>query len=145
MTTRATQIRGYHDLEVWQRAMDLVVESYQITKGFPTDERYGLTAQLRRAAVSIPSNIAEGRGRRGLAGFLYHLSIANGSLMELETQLRLGVRLSYLSEQQANNVFRRTAEVGRLLAGLTRALRRRRGVPPVPDTRYPIPGGRSTE
>lgn len=145
MTTRVTQIRSYQDLEVWQRAIDLVVEAYRVTNAFPRDERYGLTAQLRRAAVSIPSNIAEGRGRRGLGGFLYHLSVANGSVMELETQILIGMRLGYLDERTAQEVLRRSGEVGRLLAGLTRALRRRRGHPPVPDTRYPIPGGRRSE
>ena len=135
MASRVSPIRGYRDLEVWQRAMDLVVESYRATQAFPSEERYGLTAQLRRSAVSIASNIAEGRGRRGLGGFLYHLSVANGSIMELETQLLIGVKLRYLDEGEAQGVLRRSGEVGRLLAGLTRALRRRRGHPPVPDTR----------
>ena len=140
MSTRVSPIRGYQDLEVWQRAMDLVVEAYGLTKQFPTQERYGLTAQLQRSAVSIPSNIAEGRGRRGLGGFLYHLSVANGSLMELETQIQIAVRLGYLRDVEGQGILRRCGEVGRLLAGLSRALRRRRGVPPGPDTRYPIPG-----
>lgn len=123
MATRERQIRDYRDLELWQKALDLVVESYRITKSFPSDERYGLTAQLRRAAVSIPSNIAEGRGRFGLGGFVYHLSVANGSLLELETQVFIGERLGYLSRTTAQGVLSRSAEVRRLLSGLVRALR----------------------
>ncbi len=75
MASRGRVVREYKDLEVWQKAMDLVVETYRLTKTFPSDERFGLIAQLRRASVSVPSNIAEGRGRFGLGGFLYHLSI----------------------------------------------------------------------
>lgn len=119
--------------------MDLVVESYRATKSFPSEERYGLTAQLRRSAVSIASNIAEGRGRHGLGGFLYHLSVANGSIMELETQVLIGLKLDYLTEPEARGVLRTSREVGRLLAGLIRALKSRRRPPPVPDTRYPVP------
>jgi four helix bundle protein len=125
MASYGRPIRGHKDLEVWQRAMDLVVEAYRATKAFPADERYGLTAQLRRSAVSIPSNIAEGRGRRGLRGFLYHLSVANGSIMEMETQLLIAVNLGYLRDTEVQPVIQRCGEVGRLLAGLTRALRRR--------------------
>jgi len=75
----------YRDLLVWQKAMDLVVQRYEITKGFPSEEKFGLVSQMRRAAVSIPSNIAEGHGRRSEKEFANHLWIANGSLMELET------------------------------------------------------------
>jgi len=123
MASRGRVIRGFRDLEVWQRAMDLVVEIYRLTKSFPSDERYGLTVQLRRAAVSVPSNIAEGRGRFGLGGFLYHLSVANGSLGEVETQLLISDRLKYL-DPDARAVFERTGEVHRLLAGMVRALRK---------------------
>ena len=123
MASRGTAIRGYQDLEVWQKAMDLVVETYRLTKTFPSDERFGLIAQLRRASVSVPSNIAEGRGRFGLGGFLYHLSIATGSLMEVETQFLISERLEYLTPSEARKVLERTAEVRRLLAGMVRALR----------------------
>jgi four helix bundle protein len=107
--------------------MDLVVETYRVTRSFPSDERYGLTAQVRRAAVSVPSNIAEGRGRFGLGGFLYHLSVATGSLMELETQFLIAETLEYLKPEDAQLVLRRTAEARRLLAGMVRALRAKRG------------------
>jgi len=111
--------------------MDLVVEIYRLTKTFPSEERYGLTSQLRRAAVSVPSNIAEGRGRFGLGGFLYHLSVANGSLGELETQLLISERLEYL-DPAGRAVLQRTGEVHRLLAGMIRVLRAKhaRGVTP---------------
>lgn len=103
--------------------MDLVVQAYRVTRSFPSEERYGLTAQLRRAAVSVPSNIAEGRGRFGLGGFLYHLSVSSGSLMELETQFVIAERLEYLKPAEAREVLDKTAEVRRLLAGMVRALR----------------------
>jgi four helix bundle protein len=123
MASRGTVIRDFKDLEVWQRAVELVVESYRITKSFPSEERYGLIAQVRRAAVSVPSNIAEGRGRFGLRSFLYHLSVSSGSLMELETQLVIAERLQYLTPADAQALMERTAEVRRLLAGMVRALR----------------------
>jgi len=123
MATPGRVIRGFQDLEVWRKGMDLVIEVYRVTKSFPSDERYGLTAQLRRAAVSIPSNIAEGRGRFGLRSFLYHLSVATGSLMELETQLWIAARLEYLKPEQARTLLEQLGEVRRLLAGLVRSLR----------------------
>jgi four helix bundle protein len=123
MATPGRVIRGFEDLEVWRKGMDLVMQVYGLTKPFPSDERYGLTAQLRRAAVSIPSNIAEGRGRFGLRSFLYHLSVATGSLMELETQLRIAARLEYLKPEQARTLLEQLGEVRRLLAGLVRSLR----------------------
>ena len=100
MASHGRVIHGFRDLVVWQRAMSLVVEAYRVTKTFPVDGRYGLTSQIRRAAVSIPSNIAEGRGRFGLGGFIYHLSVGTGSLMELETQVMISVRLDYLNAEQ---------------------------------------------
>jgi hypothetical protein len=83
-----SRIKSYRDLRVWGLAMDLVVESYRTNRSFPKEEIYALTAQFRRAAVSIPSNIAEGHGRKHTREYLHHLSIANGSLMELETQAK---------------------------------------------------------
>jgi len=104
--------------------MDLVESVYQVTRSFPRHEVYGLTAQLRRAAVSVPSNIAEGHGRRHLGDYLHHLSIANGSLFELETHLLLAQRLTYVLPAEAETASRLSGEVGRMLAGLARALRR---------------------
>src|SRR5690348_3439026 len=89
---------GYRSLRVWQRAMDLVVESYALAHRLPLHERYGLASQLRRAAVSIPANIAEGNGRVHRGDYVHHLSIARGSLMELETHIEIAHRLQYLHE-----------------------------------------------
>jgi len=102
--------------------MDLVEEVYAASKGFPREEIYGLTSQLRRAAVSIPSNIAEGQGRRTTADFLRHLSIGYGSLLEVETQVLIATRLNYLTPARCRNVMKMSAEVGRLFNGLMSSL-----------------------
>jgi four helix bundle protein len=115
--------KSYQDLEVWQKAMDLVVECYQATAKFPKSEVYGLTNQLQRAAVSIPANIAEGQGRQYNTEFIQFLYIASGSLTELETHIQIALRLAYLSSEEANKILTRTGEVGRLLNGLLRFLR----------------------
>jgi len=114
--------KSYRDLEVWQKAMDLVVECYRITNKFPRSELYGLTSQLRRAAVSVPSNIAEGRERQHTKEFVQHLAIAYGSLAELETHLQIAQRLTYLDSRQVRQVLEKTSEVGRMLNGLRRSL-----------------------
>lgn len=119
-------IESYRDLMVWQKAMGLVVECYRLSDLFPKTETYGLASQLRRAAVSIPANIAEGHGREHLGDYLHHLSIANGSLMEVETHLLLAEKLSFLESQQINQALAASAEVGRMLAGLTRSLKNKR-------------------
>ncbi|HEU4390865.1 MAG TPA: four helix bundle protein [Blastocatellia bacterium] len=115
-------IRGYRDLEVWQKAMDLVLECYRIAERFPKTETYGLTAQLQRAAVSVPANIAEGHGRSHTKEYLNHLSIAYGSLMELETHLQIAGRLSFLDNSSLESLLGRSAEIGRMLNGLMRKL-----------------------
>jgi len=94
-------IKSFHDLIVWQKAMDLVEANYKVTKSFPKEELYGLTNQIRRALDSIPSNIAEGQGRDSTKEFIHHLSIAYGSLYEVETQLLIAQRLNYISQQDA--------------------------------------------
>jgi len=91
------KLKSFRDLRVWQLAMELVEITYRLTKNFPKDEMYGLTSQVQRAAVSVPSNIAEGHTREHTREFLHHLSIAQASLAELETQLEIGARLKYLS------------------------------------------------
>ncbi len=116
--------KSYLDLELWQRAMDLVVECYTLTRTFPNSELYGLSSQLQRAAVSVPANIAEGQGRQHRAEFIQHLSIASGSLAEAETHIRIAQRLKYLPEKRAVELLARCSEVGRLLNGLLRYLRR---------------------
>ena len=114
---------SYRDLRVWQQAMDLAMQVYRLTETFPKHELYGLTGQIRRAAISIPSNIAEGKGRRTDRDFSSFLFRARGSLLELETQILLARRLEYLSEQDAVAVLKSTAAVGRALTGLINSLR----------------------
>ena len=94
----------FKELKIWQKSMDLVVDIYTVTTNFPTDEKFGLTSQLRRCAVSIPSNIAEGAGRDSEKEFLYFLSIALGSSFELETQLILSQRLNLLTKQNLEDL-----------------------------------------
>ena len=96
---------------------------YDLTRCFPAAEQFGLTSQLRRAAISVPANIAEGHGRGATKAYLNHLSIANGSLKELETHLLLAERLGYVSSAALEPVFTRSTEVGRMLTGLRRSLR----------------------
>ncbi len=115
--------KSYHELIVWQKAMQLVTEIYKATHCFPRDEMFGLTSQVKRAVVSIPSNIAEGQGRDSAKEFAYHLSVAYGSLMETETQIQIGANLGYLEASRANELLVKTAEVGRLLNGLSRSIR----------------------
>jgi four helix bundle protein len=108
----------YEDLKVWRCAMALVLEIYRSTSSFPRQEVYGLTSQMRRSAVSVPSNIAEGKGRfshKELLQFLFH---ARGSLLELQTQITIARELEYLSAAQGKNLTEMAAEVGRLLNGL---------------------------
>ena len=119
-------IRSYRDLRVWQRSLDLVVAGYRVSARFPKPELYGLVSQLRRAAVSVPANIAEGHGREHLGDYLHSLSIANGSLMELETHLIIGARMGYLDDEELEPILQRCSEVGRMLAALLGALKRRR-------------------
>jgi len=110
--------RSYKDLVVWQKAMELVTAVYRATTSFPKDELFGITSQLRRAAVSIPSNIAEGQGRLSEKEFRFFLGQARGSLMEVETQLQIAENLGYLEKQVTETLFRMCAEVGRILNGL---------------------------
>jgi four helix bundle protein len=118
------EIRSFKDLEVWQVAMCLVRECYELTAAFPDSERFGLTNQLRRAAVSIPSNIAEGQGRGSPKNFLNFLWIANGSLAELETQLLLAIDLKFVSVDRSSNVLDLISQLGRMLTGLRRSIER---------------------
>lgn len=115
--------RSYFDLIAWQKAMELVAEIYRVTKNWPKEEAFGLTSQLRRAAVSIPSNVAEGHGRTGPKEFVHHLSIAHGSLCEAETQLLIARQLEYIDDAVLERLLQQTSEVGRLTQGLIRSLR----------------------
>jgi four helix bundle protein len=113
----------FKDLIVWQRAMDLVAEVYRATEKFPQHEIYSLTNQIRREAVSIPSNIAEGQAHYSKAEFLHFLRHAAGSLAELETQLMLSECLGYGSVEIVEPLLAHTSEVGKLLNGLIRSLK----------------------
>jgi four helix bundle protein len=113
--------QNYRDLIAWQKAMDLVEGVYRLTRQFPRDELYGLTSQVRRAAVSVPSNIAEGQGRGGDAEFCRFLWIAHASVRELETQLPIAVRVEYEPEERVRPLLEQAAEVGRLIRGLINA------------------------
>lgn len=116
-------VSDYKNLIVWQRSMDLVEAVYRITRCFPKDETYGLTNQLRRAAVSVPSNIAEGQGRGIGAEFAHHLRISNGSRQEVETQVLIAERLGFTQSADSKALLVLSQEVGRLLSGLRRSLK----------------------
>jgi len=126
MSIARARVLSYRDLVVWQRAMDLTDFAYEVAKSFPKDERFALKSQMQRSAISIPSNIAEGHGREHLGEYLHHLSIANGSLMELETQFVIASRRQYIDQAALGQGLNLSGDVGRLLAGLVRALRARR-------------------
>lgn len=108
----------YEDLKVWQKAMELVYSVYELTQRFPKDEQYGLTSQIRRAAVSVPSNVAEGKGRRTNKDTVVFLCHARGSLFEVNTQLLIAKHLGYIAAGEAESAQSLSAEVGRLLNGL---------------------------
>ena len=115
-------LKSYRDLRVWEKAMDLVIESYRVSRLLPKSELFGLIAQIQRAAVSIPANIAEGHGRDHLGDYLRHLSIARGSLMELETHFLIITRL-YIPVDKAKLALEMTREIDRMLSGLAKKLR----------------------
>ena len=118
-------VKSYRDLVVWQKSMDLAVDVHPVALGFPKAELFGLTSQINRCATSVPSNIAEGHGRRTTGDYIHFLSISRGSLNELETQLTLAMRHGYISEAVHDRFLELTNEVGRLLNGLMDALERR--------------------
>ena len=114
--------KSYRDLAAWQRALELVEGVYQVTKSWPREEIYGLTNQVRRAAVSIPANIAEGQGRRNPREFARFLNIATGSLHEVETHLLIAERLHYLDDRALAPLLHLASETGRIINGLLRSL-----------------------
>lgn len=118
------RVRTHKDLAVWQKAMELAVDVYGVTDGFPRQELYGLVGQIRRAAVSVPSNIAEGAARQSRAEYLRFASIALGSAAELETQLILAGRLGYCEQAHLNALLGRLEEIRRMLAALIAQLKR---------------------
>ena len=118
---------SFLDLRVWQRSMDLMVDCYALTQRLPRDERFGMSSQLQRASLSVPSNISEGNGRRTTGEYLNHLSIAQGSLNEVQTLLLATVRVGYLPKPAIHEEWSAVTEVGSMLNGLRASLERRRG------------------
>ena len=141
------KIRSYKELSVWQKSMDLVEECYRLTDGFPRNEEFGLKSQIRRAVVSIPSDIAEGSVRRSSAEYCRFLCIALGSTAELETQIELAKRLGLMSEDEAGQLTEHCQEVGRMLNGLRRSIDSHRFTKPspvMPDSRTLAPRRKHT-
>jgi len=141
----AGPVRSYRDLLVWQKAYALSLAVYRGTCGLPKEEVYGLRSQMRRAAVSIPSNIAEGYGRRTTAEYTRSLNIAYGSNCELETQLLLAADLGYIDRDASRKLAQQAAEVERMLTALRRALVRRSSAtldPSVPRSLDPTAAAR---
>lgn len=122
METSSTKLKSYKELVVWQKAVELVAEVYAATAQFPREEIFGLTSQLRRSAVSVPSNIAEGQGRATKGEFVQFLANARGSICELETQILIARKLGYLSPEGGQILASRTTEVARILNGLLTSL-----------------------
>jgi four helix bundle protein len=122
-----SEIKSYRDLKVWQEAMTLAEDSYRFSAEFPREELYGLVAQIRRAAVSIPANIAEGYGRNSAGSYVAFLRNAQGSLKELETHLILSERLKFASAEAAAQLLARCESIGRMLVGLVRGVRAAEG------------------
>ncbi len=122
------KVRSYKDLQVWQKGMELAKQVYRITQGFPNEEKFGLVSQMRRAAVSIPSNLAEGQARHGTREFIQFISHAEGSVAELETQLMLAVDLGHYLQKDTDRAFELVSDLRNMLNALRRTLMRdRRG------------------
>ncbi len=122
MTSDEKKARGYKDLLVWQKAMALVQGIYLLTREFPADERFGLISQMRRSAVSVPSNIAEGQARHTTGEFVQFLSHAEGSLAELDTQVNIAINLSFCTSGEAESVLALMLELRKMLNALRRRL-----------------------
>jgi four helix bundle protein len=119
------KINSYRDLKVWQEAMNLGELVYDLTRTFPKEETYGMTSQIRRSAISIASNIAEGHGRENTGSFIQFLRVAQGSLKELETQLQLSARVKIVSHEKINAHLNKSDDLGRMIRSLIRSLQTR--------------------
>jgi four helix bundle protein len=124
---------SYRDLEVWQIAMQLVVAIYRDTRLFPSAEKHGLASQMQRAAVSVAANIAEGHGRTHRGEYLQFVSVANGSLKEMETEILLATQLAYISCDRSTELLQMTDRLGRMLGSLIRKLRQPPRLSPIPN------------
>ena len=116
--------RPHHKLEVWRRSLNFVTKIYKIAAQFPADEKFGLVSQMRRAAVSIPSNIAEGAARSGRKEFINFLHIAQGSASELETQILISSNLEFVSQSRVDLLLKELEEISRMIIGLQKSLRK---------------------
>lgn len=116
------EIKSYRDLRVWQNAMTLAESCYRVTRSFPKEEMFGLTTQIRRAAVSVPANVAEGHGRENTQSFIQYLRIAQGSLKELETHLLLAERTGVIGDGKIKRPLEQCEELGKMIRSLIRAL-----------------------
>ena len=132
-------LKSYRDLLVWQKGIDLVVLSYQATAAFPKSETYGLISQIRRAATSIPANIAEGYGRGSRKEYLQFLMVAQGSPKELETHFIVSEKLAYLTATQKDRLLSQTDELGRMIGSLIRKLKPSSSASAPPYTQHPTP------
>ena len=124
---------SFKDLIVWQEAMNLVEMIYKMTRHFPKEELFGLTSQMRRAAISIPSNIAEGNGRKTRPDYLHFLTIAHGSLTELETHILIAERIELATNEMIQPILMKVETVGKSLNGLRKSLKPSNPQPPVPN------------
>jgi len=125
MEKKTTAIRSYRDLNVWKASMELVCDIYEVTRNFPDSERYGLTSQMRRSAVSVPSNIAEGWSRNSARSFISYLNIATGSMSELLTQLEIARRINYISDEKTIHLNLKGIEISKMLYMLIKKIESR--------------------
>jgi len=125
MGIKTTAIRSFKDLNVWKASMELVCDVYEVTRNFPDTERYGLTSQMRRCAISVPSNIAEGWSRNSARSFISYLNIAAGSMSELLTQLEIARRINYISEEKTIHLNLKGIEISKMLYMLIKKIENR--------------------
>jgi four helix bundle protein len=116
------EVRSYNDLIAWQKGIAFVTQVYASTRAFPPEERYGLTSQIRRAAVSIPSNIAEGHGRMTRGEYLHFLGTARGSLFEVRTHIHIAKELKFLNDEESDKLLESATELGKLINGIIKGL-----------------------
>ena len=119
-------MKTYRELIVWQKSMNLVTNVYQVSNSFPSNENFGLTSQLRRSAISIPSNISEGYGRNSLNDYIRFLNIAVGSLYEVQTQIEIAFNLKYIEKMQFESIYKYTREIERMMSSLIRKLKEKK-------------------
>lgn len=116
-------MKTFRDLLIWKKAMEMIVNIYEVTKRFPDDEKYGLVSQIRRSSISIPSNIAEGYGRNSKGDFSRFLQISMGALFEVQTQLEIAIKLGYLKEEKYTELYEKSREIERMLSSFINSLK----------------------